>query len=85
MSVRGNVDAVLYCTQGNMPLWLHSRLKTGVICSSATPGWSQGPAGCQGRRMTREMVGWTEDEEALELIPTRPSQFSHPVVLSHSL
>ena len=60
MSVRGNVDAVLYCTQGNMPLWLHSRLKTGVICSNATPGWSQGPAGCQGRRMTRETVGWKQ-------------------------
>ena len=37
-----------------MPLWLHSRVQTGVTCSCATPGWSQGPAGCQGRRRTQE-------------------------------
>ena len=65
---------------GNMPLWLHSRMQTGVTRSCATPGWSQGPAGCQGRRRTQETVGWTEGEEPLGLIPTRPSQFSHSVV-----
>lgn len=43
-----------------------------MICRAATPGWSQGPIGYQGRIMTQETVGWTEDKEALEVIPSRP-------------
>lgn len=41
------------------------------------------PCGVSGEENDPGDGGVEADEEALERIPTRPSQFSHPVVLSN--
>lgn len=70
---------------------LHARQHASLVTQQAED-WSDmqqcysrmepGPCGVSGEENDPGDGGVEADEEALERVPTRPSQFSHPVVLS---